>query len=200
MAKLYFRYGAMNSGKTRDLLKTRYNYLEKGMKVVVIKPRRDVKGEDMIVPRGAEPIKVDYLVKDSDNIFDMISYHRTYHNIHCILVDEAQFLREKHIKEFTDIVDLFDIPVICYGLRVDFKGHLFPGSKALFECADSFEEMKTVCSCGRKATRNIRYVNGEPVFYGGQIAIAGENDVTYDSVCRKCERELRNKVKNNIDM
>ena len=94
-------------------------------------------------------------------------------------------------------MDLLDIPVICYGLRVDFKGHLFPGSKALFETADSLEELKTVCSCGNKATRNIRYVNGKPTFDGGQVAIDGENNITYESVCRKCERKLRDSINKN---
>lgn len=194
MAKLYFKYGAMNCGKTRDLIKTRYNYLEKNMKVLVIKPRRDTKGEDTIVPRGAEPVKVDYLIKDSDDIFKIISYYMTYHNLHCVLVDEAQFFKEKHIRELTDVVDLLNVPVICYGLRVDFKGKLFPGSKALFEYADSIEELKTICSCGKKATRNIRYVNGIATFSGDQLAIDGENNVTYDTVCRHCEKKIKKEL------
>ena len=171
MAKLYFKYGAMSCGKTRDLIKTMYNYKEKGMNVLIIKPRKDTKGEDTIVPRGAEPVKVDYLIRDNDDIYKMIEYYK--------------------------IVDLLDIPVICYGLRVDFKGHLFPGSKALFETADSLEELKAVCSCGNKATRNIRYVNGVPTFDGGQVAIDGENNITYESVCRKCERKLRDSINKN---
>ncbi len=191
MAKLYFKYGAMSCGKTRDLIKTMYNYHEKGMHVLIIKPRKDTKGEDTIVPRGADPVKVDYLIRENDDIYKMIEYYVSYHPLHCILVDEVQFLKEKHIKELADIVDLLNIPVICYGLRVDFRGHLFPGSKALFETADSFEELKAVCKCGNKATRNVRFVNGSPTFKGGQIAIDGENDVTYESMCRKCERELR---------
>ena len=197
MAKLYFKYGAMSCGKTRDLIKTMYNYKEKGMNVLIIKPRKDTKGEDTIVPRGAEPVKVDYLIRDNDDIYKMIEYYKSYHPLHCILVDEVQFFKEKQIKEFADIVDLLDIPVICYGLRVDFKGHLFPGSKALFETADSLEELKTVCSCGNKATRNIRYVNGKPTFDGGQVAIDGENNITYESVCRKCERKLRDSINKN---
>ena len=197
MAKLYFKYGAMSCGKTRDLIKTMYNYKEKGMNVLIIKPRKDTKGEDTIVPRGAEPVKVDYLIRDNDDIYKMIEYYKSYHPLHCILVDEVQFFKEKQIKEFADIVDLLDIPVICYGLRVDFKGHLFPGSKALFETADSLEELKTVCSCGNKATRNIRYVNGVPTFDGGQVAIDGENNITYESVCRKCERKLRDSINKN---
>ncbi len=194
MAKLYFKYGAMSCGKTRDLIKTMYNYKEKGMNVLILKPRKDTKGEDTIVPRGADPVKVDYLIRDNDDIYKMIEYYKSYHPLHCILVDEVQFFKEKHIKEFADIVDLLDIPVICYGLRVDFKGHLFPGSKALFETADSLEELKAVCACGNKATRNIRYVNGTPTFDGGQVAIDGENNITYESVCRKCERKLRNSI------
>lgn len=197
MVKLYFKYGAMSCGKTRDLIKTMYNYKEKGMNVLIIKPRKDTKGEDTIVPRGAEPVKVDYLIRDNDDIYKMIEYYKSYHPLHCILVDEVQFFKEKQIKEFADIVDLLDIPVICYGLRVDFKGHLFPGSKALFETADSLEELKTVCSCGNKATRNIRYVNGKPTFDGGQVAIDGENNITYESVCRKCERKLRDSINKN---
>ena len=198
MAKLYFKYGAMSCGKTRDLIKTMYNYKEKGMNVLIIKPRKDTKGEDTIVPRGAEPVKVDYLIRENDDIYKMIEYYKSYHSLHCILVDEVQFFKERHIKEFADIVDLLNIPVICYGLRVDFKGHLFPGSKALFELADAFEELKTVCKCGNKATRNVRFVNGKPMFDGSQIAIDGENDVTYESMCRKCERKLREEIINKF--
>ena len=112
MAKLYFKYGAMSCGKTRDLIKTMYNYKEKGMNVLIIKPRKDTKGEDTIVPRGAEPVKVDYLIRENDDIYKMIEYYKSYHSLHCILVDEVQFFKERHIKEFADIVDLLNIPVI----------------------------------------------------------------------------------------
>ena len=94
MAKLYFKYGAMSCGKTRDLIKTMYNYKEKGMNVLIIKPRKDTKGEDTIVPRGAEPVKVDYLIRDNDDIYKMIEYYKSYHPLHCILVDEVQFFME----------------------------------------------------------------------------------------------------------
>jgi len=144
----------------------------------------------MIVPRGAEPVKVDYLIKDTDNIYGIVAMYLTEHNLDCVLVDEAQFLNEKNISELTDVVDLLEIPVICYGLREDFQGKLFPGSKALFENADSLEELKTVCECGTKAIRNIRYVNGILTYSGDQVAIDGKDDVTYVSVCRKCEKKL----------
>ena len=110
--------------------------------------------------------------------------------MNCILVDEAQFLERHHVEELTDICDDLDITVMCYGLRADFLDNLFPGSAALFAYADVIEEMKTICECMDGATRNVRFVDGKPVFEGEQVAIDGEGKVTYVSMCRKCRKKL----------
>ena len=194
MAKLYYKFGAMKSGKTRDLMKTWYNYKEKGMNVLIIKPGDDKKAGDNIQSRANEELKADFVVPKDVNIYDLISAYLVNNNLHCILIDEAQFLTPKQVDELSDIVDNFNIPVICYGLRADAFTNLFPGSKRLFEVANAFEELKAVCKCGDKATHNIRFdrINGEliPVFSGPQIAIDGI-DSEYDSLCRPCYKTLR---------
>ena len=198
MAKLYFRYGAMGCGKTRDLMKVWYNYNEKGKEVIVIKPGKDTKGNEKVVSRDSSQLMTDYIIRDNDNIYDMISRHIIDYNLDCILVDEAQFLQRHHIEELTDIVDVLDIPVICYGLRADFQDNLFTGSEALFVYADIIEEMKTICECGDGATRNVRFVNGEVSFTGEQVAIDGVSDTTYISMCRNCRKKLVRKINKKI--
>lgn len=194
MAKLYFRYGTMNSGKTRQLMSVWYNYYEKGMHAFIMKPSIDTKGDDCVVPRNSEAKKVDYLVHDDDNLFEVI--RNIKEDIACILIDEAQFLKEHHVDELTDVVDYLDIPVIAYGLKVDFQGHLFEGSKRLIETANSLEEIKTVCKCGRKATEVIRYVNGVATTTGNQILIDGADDeIVYDSACRLCKKKILKRAK-----
>lgn len=190
MAKLYFRYGAMGCGKTRDIMKVWYNYDEKGKNAIIIKPSTDTKGDNKIVSRDNSERQVDYIIKNDDNIYDIINRHRTLYNLDCILVDEAQFLKRHHIEELTDIVDDLDITVICYGLRADFQDNLFTGSEALFIYADVIEEMKTICECLDGATRNVRFINGEAIFEGEQVAIDGEDEVSYISMCRKCRKKL----------
>lgn len=190
MAKLYFRYGAMGCGKTRDIIKVWYNYQEKGKNAIIIKPGKDTKGQDSIVSRDSSTLMTDYLIDENDNIYDIISKHIINYNLDCILVDEAQFLLRHHVEELTDVVDTLDIPVICYGLRADFLDNLFTGSAALFAYADVIEEMKTICECLDGATRNVRFVGGIPVFTGEQIAIDGEEDTTYVSMCRNCRKKL----------
>ncbi len=192
MAKLYFRYGAMGSGKTRDLIRTWYNYAERDMKAVIIKAQKDTKGDDKIQSRALEELKVDFLIAPTDNIYMLISTYLIEHNLDCILVDEAQFLTPKNIEELSDIVDNYDIPVICYGLRTDFQTKLFPGSMRLLELADSIEEAKTICACGKKATMNVRFIDEKPVFEGEQVAIDGK-DAQYKSMCRKCRKKLLKK-------
>lgn len=191
MAKLYFRYGAMSSGKTLDLLKVYYNYKEKGMSTLVLKPLVDTKGDSDVISRVGSRLRVNFLVDDDDNIYDIVQNEILKKKISCILVDEAQFLLKKHVDQLSDVVDLLDIPVICYGLRADFRGDLFEGSKRLFEISDSIEELKTVCDCGKKAIWNVRYVNNAITFKGSQIAIDNTDNVTYKSMCRKCMKKLR---------
>jgi len=199
MAKLYFRYGAMGCGKTRDIMKVWYNYNEKGKNAIIIKPGIDTKGDNKIVSRDSSERTVDYIIGVNDNIYDIINKHRKEYNLDCILVDEAQFLTRKNVVELTDVTDELNVPVICYGLRADFQDNLFPGSEALFIYADVIEEMKTICQCLDGATRNVRFVNGEAVFEGEQVAIDGEDKVTYESMCRSCRKKLvKTKNKNRL--
>lgn len=194
MAKLYFKQGPMKSGKTRDIFKTWYNYKEKELNVIIIKPGDDKKAGNNIQSRANEEMPVDFVVPKDKNIYNLISNYLIENNLDCILVDEAQFLTEKQVDELSDIVDIFKIPVLCYGLRADAFTHLFTGSKRLLEVADVIEELKAVCKCGEKATHNLRFdrINGEliPIFEGPQIAIDGI-DSEYDSVCRPCYKKLR---------
>lgn len=197
MAKLYFKYGAMKSGKTTDIIKTYYNYLEKGMNLIIIKPGEDKKAGDSIQCRSGAELKCDYVVPKDANIYSLITNHIVEYNLDCILVDEAQFMTPEQIDQLSDIVDNIDIPVLCYGLRADAFTHLFPGSKRLFEVADVIEELKAVCMCKAKATYNLRLnrVDGEliPVFSGEQVSIDGI-DAEYDSVCRTCYKKLKKKT------
>ena len=192
MAKLYFKFGAMKCGKTTDIIKTYYNYLN----VLIMKPGDDTKAGSKIQSRSGAELDTDYVVGADVNVYNLIGYHIINHNLDCIIVDEAQFLTPKQVDELTDVVDNYDIPVLCYGLRADAFSYMFPGSKRLFEVADVFEELKAVCKCGSKATYNLRMnrINNElvPVFTGEQVSIDGI-DAEYDSVCRPCYKKLRRK-------
>ena len=203
MAKLYYKYGAMKSGKTTDIIKTYYNYQEKGLKVLIVKPGDDKKAGGSILSRSGSSLECDYVVGKDENIYYLIANHIIENNLDCIIVDEAQFLTEKQVDELSDVVDNLDIPVLCYGLRADAFTHLFPGSKRLFEIADVIEELKAICVCKSKATYNLRLnrIDGElvPVFFGEQVSIDGI-DAEYDSVCRVCYKKLKKdiiKYKNN---
>lgn len=195
MAKLYFRYGAMGCGKTRDIMKVWYNYKDKNKFAIIMKPANDTKGNKKIISRDKSELETDFIIHKEDNIYEIISNYILNNKLDCILIDEAQFLERHHVYELTEIVDdpNISIPVICYGLRADFQDNLFPGSEALFIYADVIEEMKTICKCGHGATRNVRFINGKPVFDGKQIAIDGVGDVTYESMCRKCRKKIINK-------
>ena len=182
MAKLYFRYGAMNCGKTTVLLQVAHNYEVKGLKVIVIKSSVDKKGGKNIVSRLGIEREVDILLKPYDELHKLVNLD----NIKCILVDEAQFLQPFQVKELWMITKLYDIPVICYGLRTTFKGEFFTGSKPLMELADELEELVTICECGHKAKFNVRKVNGKIVSDGDEVAIDGIDSVTYESMCGKC--------------
>ena len=182
MAKLYFRYGAMGSGKTIDMLKVAYNYEERGQRVLVLSPAKDDRyGVGKITTRiGLQRDCVS--ISEDINLFSYIK--NMFNKPNAILVDEAQFFTESQIYQLSDVVDYFEIPVICYGLRTDFRLNFFPGSKILMGIADSVEEIKTICECGKKAIINMRFVDGVAVVEGEQVCIGG-ND-TYKSVCRKC--------------
>lgn len=186
MAKLYFRYGAMGSGKSIDLLKVAYNYEERGKKVLVFTASIDDRiGECGKVWTRIGLSKEAEIFSEDKNLFDIVKNYSFKPD--CILVDEAQFLSKKNVEELSDIVDELNIPVICYGLRADFRQNFFEGSKALMEIADKIEEIKTICECGAKATVNMRIVDGKPTIKGEQILIGGNE--SYKSVCRKCYKK-----------
>ena len=187
MAKLYFRYGAMNSGKTTALMQVAYNYKERGMRVLILKPAVDTKGQDSIVSRLGISCKVDKLVTPEMDVVELVKQDSAEHGAPaCVLCDESQFFTPEQAEQlFLVTVDL-GIPVICYGLRADFMMRGFPGSTRLLELAHTIEEMKTICTCGRKAICNCRKVNGQFVFEGEQVAIDLENDVQYVSMCPQC--------------
>ena len=193
MAKLYFRYGAMNCGKTTSLLQVAHNYEERGMNILLMKPSIDKKGDNRVVSRLGVERDVDYLIGPDDSILKIIRDNIKEKKIACILVDEAQFLEPKQVDELLFAATDCDIPVMCYGLRTDFKLNGFPGASRLLELASSIEEMKTICECGKKATLNARFVNGKFTTDGEQVAIDGMNKVTYRSMCPKCYYKEVNK-------
>jgi thymidine kinase len=183
MAKLYFRYGSMGSSKTANALMVKYNYEERGQKVIFIKPEIDDReGKDVIRSRVGIESPVTVLPQNA-SIIETTNLNRNAQGISCVIVDEAQFLSQKQVLELCHIVDHLNTAVVCYGLRSDFLGNLFEGSKWLMALADSIEEVKTICFCGKKATMNMRLVDGKPVFEGDQILIGGNE--SYISVCRK---------------
>lgn len=181
MAKLYFNYGAMSAGKSIEVITTAYKYNSKGMNALVIKPLIDTKGGDLITSRIGMSKQVDILLKKDASLIDEI---KNYGDITCLVIDEAQFLTEKQVYELVIITKHLDIPVICYGLKVDFQGKLFQGSEALIRYADSLNELVAICTCGKKARFNARKVNGQYIYDGEQILI-GE-DEAYDPLCETC--------------
>ena len=193
MSKLYFRYGAMNSGKSTNLMQVAYNYEERGMRVLLIKPSTDKKGGDKLVSRLGVERKVDLLIDDAQNIYDEVNkWQSEKYNIDCILVDEVQFFKANQIDELFKIAVCLDIPVICYGLRTDFKMDGFEGSTRLLLLAHSIEELKTICKCGKKAILNGRKINNKFVFEGQQVAIDNVDNVEYESLCGHCYFKYKN--------
>ena len=199
MAKLYFRYGAMNSGKSTALLQAAYNYEERGQRVLLAKPEIDTKGASQIESRLGMTREVDFLIGPSDDARALFTSERERvlaegaeellpaepRDVACLLVDEAQFLSAEQIDDLFRIAVLDGIPVMAYGIRNDFRTHAFPGSARLLAIAHTLEELKTICRCGRKAVFNGRLVDGRFVFDGDQVAIDGA-EVTYESLCGDC--------------
>ena len=183
MAKLYFKYGAMGSSKTANALITKFNYEERGMRVLLIKPAMETRdGEDVIVSRIGLSAKC-RPVLDSENIFDL--YKNEIPPVDVIIADESQFFTPEQIDQLRRIVDECDIPVLCFGLRTDFLTKLFPGSMRLLEIADSIAEIKTICSCGSKATVNARISEDGRVVTAGDQVYLGGNDL-YVAMCHRC--------------
>lgn len=183
MAKLYFYYSAMNAGKTTVLLQSAHNYRERGMNPLLFTPRLDDRfGTGVIKSRiGLEAEAVAF--EKGDDLFECVQQALEKSNVHCVLVDEAQFLGRVQVYQLTDIVDRLEIPVLCFGLRTDFQGELFEGSRHLLAWADELQELKTICHTGRKATMVVRVdENGYALREGSQVEIGG-ND-RYISVCR----------------
>ena len=187
MAKLWYRYSAMNAGKSTMAMQVAHNYEELEGKVLVWKPFVDTKGDDKIITRIGLKRQVDHLIDKEEKLSKYLN--TLDENIACVLVDEAQFLTRDQVDELFMFSKLKDIPVICYGLRSDFKTMSFPGSLRLFEIADVMEELYTICRCGKRAKFNGRVVNGEFTSSGSQVAIDGENEVSYESLCGKCYLE-----------
>ncbi|AOZ72780.1 thymidine kinase [Boudabousia tangfeifanii] len=197
MAKLYFRYGAMNSGKSTALLQAAFNYEERGMRVLLAKPQIDSKGEQQIVSRLGVSREVDLLLHPNDDVQERFRQKaRGYEPealvaevkippVAALLVDEAQFLTPTQIDSLLRIALEDNIPVLAYGIRTDFQTVAFPGAQRLLEIAHTLEELKTICRCGRKAIFNARKVGDEFVFIGDQVAIDGVA-VTYESLCGAC--------------
>ncbi|MGM9647739.1 MAG: thymidine kinase [Eubacteriales bacterium] len=185
MAKLYFKYGAMGSSKTAQALITKFNYEERGMKVWLIKPALDTRdGKSTVRSRIGLFAECDTVAADVD-LFDL--YHTAHGSADVIIADECQFFTDAHVDALRRLVDECNIPVLCFGLRTDFLCHLFPGSKRLFEIADSIAEIKTICDCGAKATVNARLdEQGKIVTEGAQVLLGG-ND-RYIAMCHKCWR------------
>ncbi len=195
MASLYFYYGAMGSSKTANALMARYNYMEKGQKVLLLRPAIDTRfGKGIVksriglsekcvlVEEFCEEFHEKYPNFKEDMLANNLDQYKTF-DYAAIIIDEAQFMTEEQVEFMSDIVDFFNIPVLCYGLRIDFQNHLFPGSAKLLAIADKIQEIKTVCWCGKKAICNARYNENGIVREGNQIEI-GEND-KYVSLCRK---------------
>ena len=204
MAKLYFRFGAMNSGKSTAILQAAYNYEERGQHVLLAKPTVDTKGNIRIQSRLGVSRPVDFVLAPGDDVLDIVAENRrrvrreTGGDVSCVLIDEAQFLTEPQVDDLLRIAIQQDIPVLAYGIRTDFQTVAFPGSRRLLEIAHSLEELKTICRCGRKAVFNARTIGGVFVFDGEQVAIdtvsgaladgltASSADVGYESLCGAC--------------
>ncbi len=191
MAKLYFRYGAMNSGKSTALLQAAFNYEERGHHVLLAKPSVDTKAEENIVSRLGVKRRVDFLIGSERGARETFQEYRsavkesTGRDVSCLLLDEAQFLSSEQVDDLLRIAILDGIPVMAYGIRTDFQTVAFPGSRRLLEIAHSLEELKTICRCGRKAVFNGRRIGDHFVFDGDQVAIDGVR-VSYESLCAAC--------------
>lgn len=184
MAKLYFHYSTMNAGKSTALLQASHNYIERGMQTHLITARLDGRaGQGQIGSRIGLSAPADTFGPDTD-LFDALTLRLRAGSCSCVFVDEAQFLTDVQVWQLARAVDDLGVPVMCYGLRVDFRGQLFPGSATLLALADEMREVRTICHCGRKATMVVRQnAQGQPITEGAQVQIGGNE--TYVSLCRR---------------
>ncbi len=183
MAKLYFKFGAMGCSKTAQALITKFNYEERNMKVLLLKPAIDTRDGAAVVKSRIGLMQDAIAVAEDEDLFAL--YETKYSDCNVIIVDECQFLRPEQVDELADIVIQKNIPVLCFGLSTDFTTHLFPGSKRLFEIAESISEIKSVCTCGAKATVNARIDDDGRIVTEGSQVLLGGND-RYVAMCRRC--------------
>lgn len=198
MAKLYFRYGAMGCGKTMQLLQVAFNYEERGHKVCVIKPKTDTKNGTKLLTRIGPERETDFCFDKKTNLYSIIS--KKYRDVQCVLVDEAQFLTPTQADELMLVTIKCDIPVIAYGLRLNFRCEDggFEGATRLLQIAHIIEEIKTICECGHKATLNTRFLNGKLVVDGPDILIDdGASKIEYRALCPACYEKYLHKQKKN---
>ena len=199
-SKLYFYHGPMGSSKSARLLTTAYDFEEKGIQIMVLKPSLDTRdGEGIIRSRTGLERKCIMIDKEI-NLYKAIKAYKNVlasqlETLKWVIIDECQFLTEEQVDQLSDVVDFLDVNVMCFGLRTDFQSHLFPGSKRLFELADDIEEIKSTCECGeRKTSINARFdENGEIVIEGSQVEIGGNDK--YRAICRRC---WKNKVRDKL--
>ena len=204
-SKLYFYYGPMGSSKTLRLLSTAYDFEEKGIQIMVLKPSLDTRdGKGIIRSRAGLSRPCLTIDKDVDLYKAIKSYSNAlaaqFESLRWVIIDECQFLTEEQVDQLSDVVDFLDINVICYGLRTDFKSRLFPASKRLFELADDIEEVKSTCECGKNKTSiNARFdKNGDIIVDGDQIMVGG--DESYRAICRKCWKDkVRDKINKEME-
>ena len=197
MSKLYFKYGAMGSSKTAQALMTRFNYIQKGYDVLLMKPiidTRDIIDGEIVVKSRIGIFANCKVFNQNTNLFEFVKNLNFFDGQKVIIVDEVQFCTAEQIDQLHDIST--KIPVLCYGLLTNFKTFLFEGSKRLIEVAESISEIKSVCTCGRKATVNARFINGKIVFDGNEIAIG--SDESYTGMCYTCYKQLKQN-ENNIN-
>ncbi|MBM6829168.1 thymidine kinase [Anaerotignum lactatifermentans] len=193
MAKLYFRYGAMGSSKSAQALITKFNYEEKGMRVWLLKPSVDTRnGADIVKSRIGLEQKADVVTPEMDLFEIFRQREREFYDV--IIADEAQFFLPVQIEQLRDIVDAYNVPVLCFGLRTDFRTKMFPGSKRLLELADSITELKTVCACGSKAIVNARLDQEGNVVTDGEQVFLGGNE-SYRAMCYKCWKKAQERKK-----
>ncbi len=183
MAKLYFNYSTMNAGKTTVLLQAAHNYSERGMNPFLLTANADTRSGIGVIKSRIGLKKSAQTFSQSVDLLNKVKEVNSKKSISCVFVDEAQFLTEQQVWQLAKVVDDLKIPVLCFGLRVDFQGKLFPGSKCLLSIADELKEVKTICHCGKKATMVIRQLNGKTVIDGDQVQIGGNE--SYTSLCRK---------------
>ena len=183
MAQLYYRYSTMNAGKSIEVIKVAYNYEERGKNVLVLVPYVNDRQDGTIVSSRIGISRPATPVGEDESIIDIFMRENDKEHIDCVLVDECQFLKKHHVEELTEIVDSFEVPVLAYGLKNDFRNELFEGSYYMLIFADKIEEIKTICWCGRKATMVARLADGKIVKQGDQIVIGGNE--MYVSLCRK---------------